>query len=43
MCKSETDDVEVAILDVKKEELQYDFERNLYDISNSNRLGYSEV
>jgi type VI secretion system protein ImpC len=35
LCKSETDDVEVAILDVKKEELQYDFERNLYDISNS--------
>ena len=35
LCKNETDDVEIAILDVKKEELQYDFERNLYDISNS--------
>lgn len=35
LCKSEHDDVEVCVLDATKEELQYDFERNLYDISNS--------
>ncbi|WP_440993840.1 type VI secretion system contractile sheath large subunit [Cysteiniphilum litorale] len=29
------DNIDVAILDVTKEELQYDFERNLYDISSS--------
>ncbi|AIT09603.1 intracellular growth locus iglB [Candidatus Francisella endociliophora] len=35
LCKDDYDGVEIGILDVKKEELQYDFERNLYDISNS--------
>ncbi|MDE4978022.1 type VI secretion system contractile sheath large subunit, partial [Francisella tularensis subsp. holarctica] len=33
VCQEDYDNVEVRILDVKKEELQYDFERNLYDIS----------
>ncbi|APC97548.1 type VI secretion system contractile sheath large subunit [Francisella frigiditurris] len=35
VCQGDYDMVEVSILDVKKEELQYDFERNLYDISSS--------
>ncbi|MDE4953190.1 type VI secretion system contractile sheath large subunit, partial [Francisella tularensis subsp. holarctica] len=35
VCQEEYDNVEVSILDVKKEELQYDFDRNLYDISSS--------
>ena len=35
VCQEDYDNVEVSILDVKKEELQYDFERNLYDISSS--------
>lgn len=35
VCQDDYDNVEVSILDVKKEELQYDFERNLYDISSS--------
>lgn len=33
--QSEHDKVEVCLLEVSKEELQYDFERNLYDISSS--------
>lgn len=35
LCKTEYDNIDVAVLDVKKDELQFDFERNLYDISNS--------
>ncbi|MBD5784434.1 type VI secretion system contractile sheath domain-containing protein, partial [Francisella tularensis] len=35
VCQEDYDNVEVSRLDVKKEELQYDFERNLYDISSS--------
>ncbi len=35
LVKDEYDNIEVTLLDVKKEELQYDFERNMYDISSS--------
>ncbi|MDE4998676.1 type VI secretion system contractile sheath domain-containing protein, partial [Francisella tularensis] len=35
VCQEDYDNVEVSTLDVKKEELQYDFERNLYDITSS--------
>lgn len=35
LLRNEYDNVEVTIIDAKKEELQYDFERNLYDISSS--------
>ncbi|MBK2125036.1 type VI secretion system contractile sheath large subunit [Fangia hongkongensis] len=35
LMKHDYDNIDVAILDVSKEELQYDFERNLYDISSS--------
>ena len=33
--KDEDANIEICLLDVSKEELQYDFERNLYDISSS--------
>ncbi|WP_119343368.1 type VI secretion system contractile sheath large subunit [Facilibium subflavum] len=33
--KGEDDKIDVCLLDVSKDELQYDFERNLYDISSS--------
>ncbi len=35
LTKLEYDKVEIALIDATKEELQYDFERNLYDISSS--------
>ena len=35
LMKHDYDNIDVAVLDVSKEELQYDFERNLYDISSS--------
>ncbi len=33
--KHEFDNIKISLLDVTKDELQYDFERNLYDISSS--------
>ncbi|WP_235826855.1 type VI secretion system contractile sheath large subunit [Facilibium subflavum] len=35
LTKHDYDNIDIAVLDVTKEELQYDFERNLYDISSS--------